>query len=108
MLWILENTFSQDWSFKPSCFYKCSQDDDKNQMERLDIYALKEVGDDPARYGYVKIEGESEDEEDNLSMIAFCCDSREEMEFVYDRIADALLHHPGVIDLRGKYKIRII
>jgi hypothetical protein len=107
MLWILQNDFSQEWGFTPSCFYKCSEDHDKNQMERLDYYALKHAGCDPARYGYVKIEGEANGDPD-LTMIAFCCDTREELDFVYDRIADALLHHPGVIDLRGKYKIRII
>lgn len=107
MLWILQNDFSQEWGFTPSCFYKCSEDHDKNQMERLDYYALKHAGCDPARYGYVKMEGEANDDPD-LTMIAFCCDTMEELEFVYDRIADALLHHPEVIDLRGEYEIEIM
>lgn len=107
MLWILQNDFSQEWGFTPSCFYKCSDDHDKNQMESLDYYALKHAGCDPARYGYVKIEGEANGDPD-LTMIAFCCDTREELDFVYDRIADAFLHHPEVIDLRGEYEIEIM
>ena len=107
MLWIIQNDFSQDWDFKPSCFYKCSADHDRNQKERLDWYALHDAGCDPARYGYVKIEGEAKDDPD-LSMIAFCCNTRDELEFVYERIADALLHHPEVIDLRGQYEIAIM
>ena len=107
MFWIIENEFSQEWGFTPSCFYKCSNDHHKDQMERLDWYALHDAGCDPARYGYVKIEGEANDDPD-LSMIAFCCNTREELEFVYGRIADAILQHPEVIDLRGEFDIEIM
>lgn len=107
MLWILQNDFSQEWGLKPSCFFKCTSDRDKDQKEMLDRYALKVVGDDPAGYGYVKIEGDAVlDGEDNR--IVFCCDGWLELEFVYDRICDAFLNHPGVIDLRGEFDIRII
>lgn len=107
MLWILQNNFSQEWGFTPSCFYKCSPNHDKNQMERLDWYALHDAGCDPARYGYVKIEGEANGDPD-LTMIAFKCDTERQMDFVYERIADSLLHHPDVIDLRGDYEIEIM
>ena len=107
MLWILQNDFSQDWHLSPVCFYKCSLDWNKEDKERLDKYAIKVVGDEPAKYGYVKIEGEGDvSTEDNS--IVFCCDTQDEQLFIYEMISEALLFHPGVIDLRGQYNIRII
>lgn len=110
MLWILQDDFSQDWDFKPSCFYKCSPDHDKDKKEMLDRYAVKVAGEDPGKYGYVEIEGDGNvDTGDNH--IVFCCDSEEILEFVYRCVADSFLFHPGVIDLRGVkgiYDIRIM
>lgn len=110
MLWIIQDDFSQAWDLNPSCFYKCSPDHDKDQKEMLDRYAVKEAGEVPGRYGYVKIEGDGNvDTGDNY--IVFCCDTQEILEFVYRCVADSFLYHPGVIDLReakGIYDIRIM
>ena len=106
MLWIIQNNFSQEWGFTPSCFSRCSKDHNKDQMDRLDWYALHTAGCDPARYGYVKIEGEANGNPD--LMIAFCCNTKEELDFVYERIVDALMHHPEVIDLRGEFETEIM
>lgn len=107
-LWIIGNYFSQDWNFIPQCFFKCTLRDDPDQKMMLDNYAIKVVGDLPAAYGYVKLEGEgSVDSPD--TRIVLCADTAYELEFIYNRVADAFINHPGAIDLRTKGKsIRII
>lgn len=100
-MWILQNHFSEVWgSFTPLCFYKCSKEEEADQMRRLDHYAINDAGETPAMYGYVKIEGDG-NIDDGTNMIAFVCDSREILDFIYERICDAILHHPDVIDLRN-------
>ena len=99
----------EEWGIAPSCFFKCSVKHNPEQKHRLDRYALEEVGDEPAKYGYVKIEGEGNvDYSDNR--IVICAETEEDLEFAYNQVADAFLNHPGVIDLRtyGKTEIRII
>lgn len=104
--WILQDDFSQNWHFKPDCFYECSPEHDNHQKELLDTYAVKEVGEEPAKYGYVKIEGESEEPNDGSS-ISIVCDTKEDLEWVYTRMCVTLLDHPSVLDLRG-LNVRII
>lgn len=53
------------------------------------------------------MEGEANGDPD-LNTIAFCCNTMEELDFVYDRIVDSILHHPEVIDLRGQFEIKIM
>jgi hypothetical protein len=101
-MWIIENNFAMDWDFVPGSFFKCTDNLDKDQKEMMDRYAIKEVGTDPARYGYVKMEYDGA-VDSGETRIVFKCDSKEILEFVYDRVADAIIHHPDVIDLRGKF-----
>lgn len=108
-LWIIGNNFSQEWGIAPSCFFKCSVNHNPDQKDMLDRYAIKVVGDDPAKYGYVKIEGEGLiDTED--SRVVICADTEEDLEYAYNMVADSFLYHPGVIDLRtyGKTEIRLM
>lgn len=99
-LWIIEEDFSQDWRFSPVCFYRCTELQNPEQKEMCDRYMVKEVGEDPAKYGYVKMEGEGlMDTDDNR--IIFCADTEAEMDHIYRCIAESFLHHPGVIDMRG-------
>ena len=95
-MWILQNNFCQEWEFTPTCFYKCCEGHDTDQRRRLDYYAIHEVGEEPAKYGYVKMEGEGE-----VNMIAFCCDTKEMVDFIHGRIGEAILNHPDVLDLRS-------
>lgn len=106
MLWIIENNFAQDWEFKPQLVFVCSKDNDRERKERIDKYAREYVGETPAAYGYVRIEGEHAVDPD-ANNITFCCDTKEELDFVYVRIVDALISHPEVVDIRGKF-IRVI
>lgn len=108
MFWIIENNSSMDWELKPNLVYVCSREYHLEDKARIDKYAREYAGVTPAAYGYVRIEGEhAVDPDPDANRITFSCESKEEMDFVYERIADALLHHPEVIDLRGKF-IRII
>ena len=100
MLWIIENRFSQDWEFSINCFFKSSDEIDAEERKRHDNYAIHHIGTEPAGFGYVVMEGSNGVDSDK---IVFKCETKEILDFVYDKIAECIFNHPGIIDLRGEH-----
>lgn len=86
--------------FTPTCFFKCSLIIAPDEKERLDKYATHVAGEDPAEYGYVKIEGGGNVSDEN-NTIAIPAKDKYELDFIYASVADAFINHPGAIDLRN-------
>ena len=99
-IWTIQEDFSQEWAIAPSCFFKCTETCNSEQKRMLDRYAVKVAGDDPAKYGYVKIEGQGHVDSPD-SRIVIAADSEEILDSVYNRVCASFINKPGVIDLRN-------
>lgn len=87
-------------SSTPSVLFQLLSKGDKTTSDMIHYDNLMQLAEEkPGQAGYVRLEGYGEKGE--VKLLLFAADDLEILEKIYSAIADAILHHPDVIDLRG-------